>query len=152
MLTIVIPSRKLRTQSSDGRIWTVYPMLIRKNGRYRHLQDQVSFPDLSHVRLVMRTWRGYRRFPRNKKIEEAIKQFLATHQVQGDLFFDCYAFATFVHRLTPHPARHMMRYWKALQKKGPELGDVAIFFNKAGDSMHFCHAAMYIGFNSYLSV
>ncbi len=153
MLTIVVPSRKIRTMTADGSVMAVRPMLVKRDGRLKHLQEQITFSSLDRIRLVLRTRWKYKRFPRIDRVEEALKQFLSTHQIQGDLFFDCYAFVNMVHGIKSHRFGEMSCYWKPTpETQEPFLGDVAFLFGRAKDGWHFRHAAIYIGFKSYLSV
>lgn len=160
MLEIVIGPNKEGLISRHIGEMRVFTTLVESDGKYTSLQSLPLFRGLEEVRLTLfrriLPIKGLglfqaRRLTLPLELQKAIIQFLETYHAQENMSFDCYAFANLVAGQPSHQCRFLRKFWWTRPlEKSLRVGSVVFLLDVAEDM--FKHAAIYIGYNRYISV
>ncbi len=154
MLTVIVGHRKEEIFFSDGSVMKTYSAFVRRDGKYASVKSLIQQGELREIELyIQRLWLWPKRVRLSPHVMRGIVEFFNRFHMQGDLFFDCYAFANLVRGVKPHLVKDTRCYWKTKEiSSTPRAGDTIFLVRKEKWGFQFRHAATCIAPDLYVSV
>lgn len=150
MLTIYVLLIDVPMITVDGLNMTVKMMLVHNENELILLRDFNPPSNLEDVEIFLVRRFTHRKFRLSSDVKRAILTFLQHYHAKQNIEFDCYSFANLTKGVEGHKVPFMSKYWdtKSIPWRVP-IGSVIFFLS---DKERFHHAAIYIGFELYISV
>ncbi len=159
MLSLYILSEKEPIQSRDGKKFEAQKVFYRANDELITLQtEDAPLPSLDDVEILLQIFGGWfikLSISKNRDLKQAIQNYMIFKHHVCDNDFNCRSFVSWYAGVGEHDGSQLLNHWefKPCNKWMLRPGEIVMFLaNEGRDHFLFRHAAIYLGFNRYLSV
>ncbi len=159
MLSLYIFSETESTQSRDGKKFEAQKVFYRVGEEFFQLQTQdTRLPSLDDLEILLQLYgRWFIKLPisKNRNLKRVIQNYMIFKHRVCDISFNCRSFVSWYANVGEHDGSKMLDYWefKPYSRWKVKPGDIVMFLvHESGEHFLFRHAAIYLGFNRYLSV
>ncbi len=128
MLTIFVGPKKEIVQTADGSLMRVYPMFVKEDRHFVHMQKRTDYSDIKEIEFFI-VWRFLPFMAFEKKLtvelQKAIVDFLHLYHAKGTPF-SCWSFACLYRNV--HTSSELPRGWRNFWqvRTCPSMESVAI--------------------------